>query len=182
MTADRSARAVMARKSNGALALSSAHAPLPIGTRSTYPIPPRLPRRGAQVPKKIARSPRATLLTIAALSALAGFGATPLVASAHPRHLARAVSASAADREARLQEREARLQEREARLQEREARARERAQMRAARREERAAARAERLAERSQRQAARAQERAARHAGTTDTGEASAPATPPAPA
>ncbi|HWG09809.1 MAG TPA: Ig-like domain-containing protein [Solirubrobacteraceae bacterium] len=127
------------------------------------------------MPKKIARSPRATLLTIAALSALAGFGATPLVASAHPRHLARAVSASAADREARLQEREARLQEREAR-------ARERAQMRAARREERAAARAERLAERSQRQAARAQERAARHAGTTDTGEASAPATPPAPA
>jgi hypothetical protein len=99
------------------------------------------------VPKKLSRSPRATILTIAALSSTAGLcGAAPLTAqaAAHARHSMRAhaASRSAAEREALAQEREA---------------------LRAARSEERAAARAERQAAREQRKATRAQERAARH-------------------
>ncbi len=124
------------------------------------------------MPKKLSGSPRATLLTIAALSSTAGlFGAAPLAAqaAAHAHHSTHAVTASrsAAEREALAQEREA---------------------LRTARSEERAAARSERQADRAQRRAARAQERAARREGSSAAGEgsttpsASAPSTPSAPA
>jgi hypothetical protein len=124
------------------------------------------------VPRQLCASPRATLLTIAALTSFGGLlAAAPIAAqAAHARHGVRAVAASltAAEREERAAERAA----------EREARRQERAQLRAKRIEERTAARAERQAERAQRRAERAQQHPAHHQLAAEGEGGQAPASP----